>query len=117
MDLLALDTETTGTDFFHGCRPFMVTACDGAYNYLEMAPVDPYTREVYWQEDQINQIQLLIYKAKKIVFHNANFDIKALASIGVDIEPIWGKVEDTMLAAHCLHSAKETQVKTLRNVQ
>lgn len=111
MELLALDTETTGVDFFHGCKPFMVTACDGAVNYIASAPVDAYTREVWWDREKLDNIQNLIHRAKRIVFHNANFDIRALSTIGIDISCIWDKLEDTMIAAHCIHSAKETNNK------
>lgn len=44
---LAIDTETTGTDFYHGCRPFFVSTCDenGGLMFWEW-DVNPWTREV-----------------------------------------------------------------------
>jgi hypothetical protein len=45
--LLAVDTETTGLDLYHGARPFYVTLCDenGAQSWYEW-DVDPLTRDV-----------------------------------------------------------------------
>src|SRR5690348_10250538 len=102
-----MDTETTGLDIFHGCRPFMITATDGdtGTNYWWTGEVNCYTRDVYWEKSELKETQDLINKAKKVVFHNTKFDMRALESIGIDISPIWEKVEDTLLAAHCICSA------------
>ena len=102
--ILAVDTETTGTDFYHGCAPFMVLACDGSSNYYWQGKVNPYTREVYWDDDDLDEIRDLLRKADRIIFHNSTFDVKALSVIDIDVD--WDKVEDTLLAAHVLHSAK-----------
>lgn len=102
--IISLDTETTGTDFFHGCRAFMVTMCDGDTNYWWMAEVNPFNRDVYWKDEDLDEIQQMIKKAEKIIFHNAKFDIRALEYMDIDIRPIWDKVEDTILAAHAINS-------------
>lgn len=109
--ILAVDTETTGTDFYHGCAPFLITACDGSSNYYFKGQVHPHTREVYWDEEELAQAQDLINSATKIVFHNACFDVKALSVIGIKVD--WEKVEDTLIAAHCLHSAKSDKEGTV----
>lgn len=111
--LLAVDTETTGTDFFHGCRPFMITACDGKYNYVFEGIVNPRTREVSWEDDELDAFVKLVKQANKIIFHNAQFDIRALESIGVSPDLFWDKLEDTLLASHCVCSGDTHNLKNL----
>lgn len=111
--LLAVDTETTGTDFFHGCKPFMITACDGKYNYVFEGTVDPYTREVTWEQDELDEFIHLVSSASRIVFHNAAFDIRALASVGIPPDLFWDKLEDTLLASHCICSGDTHNLKDL----
>lgn len=106
--ILAVDTETTGTDFLHGCRPFMITACDGSSNYYWEGQVNPYTREVYWDQRELDEVKELMEEAHHLVFHNTNFDLRALASIGFNIKPYWPKVEDTLIAAHVINAAHDT---------
>ena len=116
--ILAIDTETTGIDFFHGCRPFLVTMCDGEENYHWWGEVNPYTREVFWQEEDIDAIQSILNQADTLVFHNAQFDMRALETIGINIESLWDKVEDTLLASHIFcsgdsHGLKDLAIKYL----
>jgi DNA polymerase I-like protein with 3'-5' exonuclease and polymerase domains len=115
--ILALDTETTGVDFFHGCAPFMATACDGEQNYIWEGEVNPYNREVYWDKEEINHLQYMIDKADQIIMHNAQFDVRALSVIGVKVP--FSKVEDTLIASHLIcsddsHGLKDLAVKYLR---
>jgi DNA polymerase I-like protein with 3'-5' exonuclease and polymerase domains len=102
--IIAVDTETTGTDAFHGCRPFMITVCDGSQNHIFEGLVDPYTRNVTWEDDELEQFDRLARKASRIVMHNANFDIRMLSAIGVDTSYMHSKLEETLIAAHCLQS-------------
>lgn len=111
--ILAIDTETTGTDFFHGCRPFMITMCDGKFNYLFIGQVNPYNREVTWNPQDISQAISLITSATKIVMHNAAFDIRALSTIGINPSLIFPKLEDTLIASHLLCSSDEHGLKEL----
>jgi DNA polymerase I-like protein with 3'-5' exonuclease and polymerase domains len=116
--LLAIDTETTGIDFFHGCKPFLITACDGKYNYSWSGEVNPNNREVYWNEDEIDSFISLVRSASRIIMHNANFDIRSLASIGIDPNLFWDKLEDTLLASHAIcsgdvHGLKDLAIKYL----
>lgn len=116
--LLACDVETTGTDFFHGCKPFLITGCDGEDNYYWEGSVNPYTREVFWDEDTLEEVQETLNSAKTLVLHNTQFDFRALASIGLKIDHLWDKVEDTLLASHALcsgdsHGLKDLAIKYL----
>lgn len=101
--ILAVDTETTGLDFWHGTTPYFVTTCapDGDQRFWEW-DVDPFTRQVAVPAADIEEIQDLLDGADELVFHNAQFDYHALSKVGVRID--WAKVRDTMLAAHLLES-------------
>ncbi len=117
--ILAVDSETTGTDFFHGCRPFLVTMCDGEDNYYFHGDVNPYTREVYWDDDVLYEIQQLLDSCTTLIFHNTQFDMRALESIGIKIHHLWTKIQDTLLASHLLcsgdsHNLKDLSIKYLR---
>lgn len=116
--ILAIDTETTGTDFFHGCRPFIISCCDGETNYLYEGKVDPFTRDVHWEGKELVQFIELAESASTIVMHNANFDMRALDSIGIPIDSWYDKLEDTLVASHALcsgdvHGLKDVAVKYL----
>lgn len=112
--ILAVDTETTGLDIYHGCKPFLITACDGFHNYYSFGKVNPYNRlEVVWDEEVVSLTQERLEQATKLIFHNAKFDLKMLESIGIDLEPLWGKIEDTLLASHCLCSGESHNLKYL----
>jgi DNA polymerase I-like protein with 3'-5' exonuclease and polymerase domains len=106
--ILAVDTETTGTDFYHGCRAFMVTACDGKTNYWWQGEVNPYTREVFWDEDDLEDMWSVIDAATSLIFHNAKFDVLALKYVGLPIETKWPIIHDTIIAAHAVNAAHDT---------
>jgi DNA polymerase I-like protein with 3'-5' exonuclease and polymerase domains len=101
--MLAIDTETTGLDLYHGALPFFVTTCK-----LSESPfcwewdVDPLTREVSIPNGDREEIQALLDEDDEIILHNAKFDATALAKIGIQIP--WDKVYDTLIAAHLLGS-------------
>lgn len=112
--ILAVDTETTGTDYWHGCRPFLITACDGRHNYHYEGTVNPYDRrDVTWDKDTLEEVQDLLEDSTKLIFHNAKFDLHMLEVIGIDLSRLWDKVEDTMLASHCLSSGESHALKYL----
>lgn len=111
--ILALDTETTGTDFFHGCRPFLITGCDGTYNYLWRGRVNASTREVTWNQQDLDEVRSLIDSASTLIFHNVNFDRRALESIGIDLTPYLDKIEDTLLLAHVMCSSDVHGLKAI----
>lgn len=111
--IFSLDTETTGTDFRHGARPFFVTACnlDGEQQFWEW-DVDPLDRTVDVPPSEVGEIEKLLADAELIVLQNAKFDAQALATIGIDNFP-WHKVRDTLLAAHLLGSNTQKDLTAL----
>lgn len=116
MQYLAIDTETTGTNFRRGARPFFISTCteDGTTRGWRFE-VNPRTREVYvpyyYRQEVIEYTKGFIP-----VFHNAKFDFRALSSIGIDLDR--SVYEDTLLASHAVcstdnHGLKELAIKYL----
>lgn len=101
--IISLDTETTGLDIVHGAKPFLVTWCEVGEPpcYIEW-PVDPLTRQVLYDPDELACIAELLEAAELIYLHNAKFDARALTSIGISLP--WTKVRDTLVASHLLAS-------------
>ena len=111
--MIALDTECTGLDTFHGAKPYMVTTCldDGTQRFWEWE-VDRFTREVLPPEEDIEEVRQLIHDADRLVLQNGKFDDLALATIGIEDFP-WWKTEDTLVASHVLASDRERNLTAL----
>lgn len=101
--IISLDTETTGVDFAHGVMPFLVTTwgTDGPTGCWEW-DVDPLTRKPNIPLDELADIVELVNAAEVIYLHNAKFDVRALATVGIELP--WSKVRDTLAASHLLAS-------------
>src|SRR5690554_6389022 len=90
----------------------MITACDGVTNYIFEGKGNPYNRA----EDTVSnleEVQNLLESASSIVFHNAKFDLHMMESIGINLEPLWDKVEDTILMHHTVSSGESHALKYL----
>ena len=88
--------------------------CDGRYNYHFSGEVDPYDRmNVSWDRDTLEEVQDMLEDAQKVIFHNAKFDMRMMDLIGIDLTRIWPKMEDTMIAHHCLSSGESHALKYL----
>jgi len=126
--LLALDTETTGLDLWHGCRPFFVSVMDseGNLQYWEW-DVNPETREVgswivhqssgkrTWQPSipQKDRAELTtLIQENDFVLHNTKFDARALHLSGLPCIP-FGQSHDTLIASHVLVSNESHKLKDL----
>lgn len=110
--LLAVDVESTGLNFYHGCSVFFLTTCDqdGAQQFWEW-DVCPHTREPAIPQEDLAAIRALLH-ADELVGHNVKFDVTGLAAIGVDDWP-WAKTHDTIIAAHLLNSAQPKDLGAL----
>jgi len=111
---IALDTETTGLDLYHGDKPFMVQVCfeDGNQLWWEW-DVDPLTREPKVIEEELNEIQSTLDSADEIVLQNPKFDYCALRTVMPNLRWDWGKVKDTLLAGHLLASNERHDLTTM----
>lgn len=112
--LISLDTETTGVDLYHGCRPFLVTTCDeDGVVYWEWE-VNPLTRKPTIPKGDLSDISDRINEASGVVGQNIKFDISALRSIGIPWRKEWyAKTQDTLLAGHLLASSEPHDLTTM----
>lgn len=113
--MISLDTETTGLDFRHGCKAFLVTICDeeGNQDCWEWV-VNPVTRMPRIRAKDLREIQDVIDDAQEIVLQNSVFDVEALQSIYKGkLRWDWSKVRDTLLAGHLLASNQRHDLATM----
>lgn len=117
MSAIGIDTESTGLYLHHGCRAFLVTACDDeGYRFHWWFDVDPFTREVIYDETEVLDMYNTLMKYDEWVFHNALFDMTALAYIPyVDFSAAYETkvIHDTILMAHAVNSLLEKGLKPL----
>ena len=110
---IGFDTETTGLDLNHGCKPFLLTFCteDQENEWVEW-DVDPLTREPQVVEEDLEG---LIEKQKQyhFVLHNPKFDVRAVSSIDSELEWNWDKTWDILVAAHLVASNQPKDLTTL----
>ncbi|KKN70613.1 hypothetical protein LCGC14_0428860 [marine sediment metagenome] len=116
--MIGLDVETTGLDFCHGAKPFMVqlTDDDGLQTYWTWN-VNPVTRQPRVPRNDLKEIQAKIDWADKIVLQNPKFDVAALRTVfafhSMELNWDWGKVYDTLLAGHLLASNRPHDLTTM----
>lgn len=116
--MTSLDTETTGVDFYHGAKPFLVTIChdDGRQQWWEW-DVDPLTRMPTIPTIDLAEVQAVIERAgrwgsfddetaarHRLVLQNAKFDATALSTIIPGLKWPWAQTDDTLIAGHLLAS-------------
>lgn len=105
VNIIAVDTETLGLYAHRGDRPFAVsmTWYSGQDLYFRFE-VNPFTREVTYDQPQYNEIRKLLSDPTAIyTFHNCLFDLAMLESIGITVK---GKVVDTMLLADAADNSR-----------
>lgn len=130
MNLLALDTETTGIDLRHGAAPFFVTACTeaGDVQFWEW-DVDPLTRRVIVPADDLAELAAVIHgdtledrqratvQPPELVLHNAKFDVMALTELyakhNITLTWPWDRTKDTLIAGHVLHSNQKKSLDAM----
>jgi len=116
---IAIDTETTGPCFHHGCRAFAVSMCDQSGDtYYWECPVNPKTRIPEWSKQSLKEIKDILKAHDTWVFHNALFDMRALSFLPGIGDWVQGRlrkvmIHDTMLAAHVLDSSGPKGLKDL----
>jgi len=113
--IVSFDTETTGLDLFHGARPFFasVTFEDDTQKWWGWS-VDPMTRQVKTQQDDLDEIFEIIQSADSIVGQNIRFDVHAMTRLDSRFAAWpWDKTDDTLVAAHLLGSNQQKDLTTL----
>ena len=113
--MIAVDTETTGISFEHGCKPFFVTICDdkGEQTYWEW-DVDPLTRQPIIPQNELEEVADMFAYHDEFVFQNPKFDIRGLRTVmNRDDIPTWERIYDTLLAGHLLASAEPHTLKDM----
>ena len=111
--LIGIDTETTGLDIYHGCLPYFVGCTEE--NGTEVSwewEVDPYTRKVNIPEQEKKELREYL-KDKRLIFHNAIFDIVVLQAIGVDPVQIvgWGEHRRHLTSFACTKLCRKPRIK------
>lgn len=110
--ILGIDTETTGLDLWHGCRPFMVqTLTEEGLSKVWVWRVNPFTREPLIPKEDVTEISEYINSFDSLEFQNAKYDLRALEFIGVRL-PSWSKVDDVIIRSHCLRSLGPHDLKS-----
>lgn len=98
--MLALDTETTGLDWYDEHYPFLLTASD--YDRDLVLALEQHPNSPTFSEDGTRaEIKRLVREADALVFHNCPFDIHMLIKYGwLDWSDFEGKeVHDTHILA------------------
>lgn len=117
---IAIDTETTGSDFYHGCMPFYVSTCtdtDGGLVRSWEWDVDLFTRIPQVDDSEVVDILELLYSADRIWLQNTKFDVLALSTIGIIWdEELWAKTNDTLIQSHLIQSIGQHGLKALSTV-
>ena len=120
MYTLAIDTETTGLDIYHGNEPFIVTTHDSNHeSCFYRWDVDPLTRKVQWKTDEgeLEDLRDKINRADRIAFQNINFDVSMLM-LGSPLGELlkkwpYEKSVDTLFADHLLRSSAPHDLTSL----
>ena len=112
---LAIDSETTGLFIHKGCQAFTVSACSSLTKkiYLWHFPIDPMTRQVNYVSTTVEDITRTIRQHDTLIFHNANFDLRVLQSMGIEWDHLFENyvVHDTMVMSHAYRSSDKHGLK------
>tara|TARA_E500000318_G_C3567988_1_gene216556 strand:+ start:3814 stop:5898 length:2085 start_codon:yes stop_codon:yes gene_type:complete len=114
MNAIALDTETTGANFLGGVdTPFVLYGCDFDGHKIKWEwEYDPAKRKAIPNKAIAKDIVEYVDSYDHLVFHNAKFDLRALETMGVELD--WrGRVEDTMIMSHVLNNIGSHGLKDL----
>lgn len=112
--VIAIDTEATGLFIHKGCRAFTISACNNLGKImLWKFKVNPFTRDVKYEKRKIQDFIRTVAAHRTVVFHNANFDLQALAACGVPWQWLFEHfdVHDTMVMSHAYRSSNKHGLK------
>ena len=107
LDLLAIDTETTGVGWYDNA--FMISVATDEWSWVYDKRGMP---EDAWYF-ALQKVMRLIIKADKIIMHNAKFDMHMLNRLGFNLDLFEDKFEDTQAIAHLIDEQQSTSLKYL----
>lgn len=110
MQLIAIDTETTGVGWHDAA--FMISMADSLGSVV-------YDKRILSTEDWDNAIIMVVEaltNADRIIMHNAKFDIQKLCRLGIPMSVFYDKFEDTQALAHLIDEHQSTSLKYLARV-
>jgi DNA polymerase-1 len=110
LDLLAIDTETTGVGWHD--EAFMISVAwhnDGLHTLV----IDERDLSENMWHRELDGIIEMLQETDKIIMHNAKFDIQKLCRLGIPLSVFKDKFEDTQALAHLINEQQSTSLKYL----
>lgn len=111
LDLLAIDTETTGVGWHD--EAFMISI---AYYYGDILYSHVYDKrnpEHGGWEQSLQIVKDYLNNCSTVIMHNAKFDIQKLCRLGIPLSIFKDKFEDTQAIAHLIDEQQSTSLKYL----
>lgn len=107
LDLLAIDTETTGVDWHDEAFMISIATHEDSRVYDKRE-----CKHGEW-ERSVDIVYTFLNNCDKIIMHNAKFDIQKLCRLGIPISVFVDKFEDTQALAHLIDEHQSTSLKYL----
>ena len=111
LDLLAIDTETTGVGWSDEAFMISIAYYAGTSRTLVSYVYDK-RDNAYWNK-YLEEVLGYLKAADRIIMHNAKFDIQKLCRLGFPIRLFAEKFEDTQAIAHLIDEHQSTGLKYL----
>ena len=108
LDLLAIDTETTGVGWHD--EAFMISVATREWSHVYDKRLCEHGKE--WDE-AVETVSAMLIDCDKIIMHNAKFDIQKLCRLGIPLKVFVDKFEDTQAIAHLIDEQQSTSLKYL----
>jgi len=108
LDLLAIDTETTGVGWHD--EAFMISVATREWSHVYDKRLCEHSKD--WDE-AVETVSTMLIDCDKIIMHNAKFDIQKLCRLGIPLNIFKDKFEDTQAIAHLIDEQQSTSLKYL----
>ena len=108
LDLLAIDTETTGVGWHD--EAFMISVATREWSHVYDKRLCEHGKD--WDE-AVETVSAMLIDCDKIIMHNAKFDIQKLCRLGIPLSVFKDKFEDTQALAHLIDEQQSTSLKYL----
>ena len=108
LDLLAIDTETTGVGWHD--EAFMISVATREWSHVYDKRLCEHGKD--WDE-AVETVSAMLIDCDKIIMHNAKFDIQKLCRLGIPLSVFKNKFEDTQALAHLIDEQQSTSLKYL----